>query len=70
MQKAKQFWLSQGKEFNGNVNDKVESMASYCSHHDLDHVPDPYYGGGFDKVFAMLDEACTGLLTKLLQERR
>lgn len=37
---------------------------------DLD-VPDPYWGGddGFDKVFAMLDRACDGLLAYLLNRR-
>jgi protein-tyrosine phosphatase len=33
-------------------------------------VPDPYYGGqgGFDKVYDMLDEACSLVAQKLLKE--
>ena len=33
-------------------------------------VPDPYYGGqgGFDKVYDMLDEACTLVAEKLIKE--
>ena len=35
-------------------------------------VPDPYYGGpeGFDKVYDMLDEACTLVAQKLLKEHQ
>jgi len=30
-------------------------------------VPDPYYGGelGFEKVYAMLDQACEKIMSKL-----
>ena len=33
-------------------------------------VPDPYYGGpqGFEEVFDMVDDACRGLLTHLLNQ--
>lgn len=33
-------------------------------------VPDPYFGGpeGFDKVYDMLDEACTVVASKLIKE--
>lgn len=33
-------------------------------------VPDPYYGGpdGFDKVYDMLDQACTLVANKLIKE--
>jgi protein-tyrosine phosphatase len=35
--------------------------------HELD-VPDPYYGGpeGFDRVLAMLERACGGLLEETI----
>ena len=35
-------------------------------------VPDPYYGGedGFEKVYEMLERACTGLLKEALATRR
>lgn len=56
----------------GAPEDRVRLMRSYdptlagAEVHDLD-VPDPYYGGpeGFDRVFAMLERACGGLLDEL-----
>ena len=53
----------------GAPKEKVRLMRSFdptlndTKGEDLD-VPDPYYGGadGFDRVFAMLERACEGLL--------
>ncbi|WP_452223009.1 low molecular weight protein-tyrosine-phosphatase [Lacinutrix chionoecetis] len=52
-----------------NVDDisKVKLILNE-SHPNKDlEVPDPYYGGdaGFDKVYAMLDEACNSIAKKL-----
>jgi protein-tyrosine phosphatase len=46
---------------------KVVKMADFCSMPDVDHVPDPYYGGdaGFERVLDILDDACNGLLQSL-----
>lgn len=43
---------------------KVRRMTDFCRHHDVDHVPDPYYGGdqGFEHVLDILEDACEGLL--------
>lgn len=57
----------------GAPEDRVRLMRSFdptlagAEDHELD-VPDPYYGGpeGFDKVFAMLERACGGLLDELV----
>jgi len=45
-------------------------MTDFCSRHDVDAVPDPYYGGddGFEKVLDILEDATEGLLDKLEQE--
>lgn len=56
----------------GAPKDRVRLMRSFdpalqgAKGEDLD-VPDPYYGGGdgFDRVFAMLERACGGLLDEL-----
>ena len=56
----------------GAPEDRVRLMRSYdptlagAEDHELD-VPDPYYGRpeGFDKVFAVLERACGGLLDEL-----
>ena len=47
-----------------NFNKKVELILNY-SHPGMNMaVPDPYYTGGFDKVFDLLEEACGELLKK------
>ena len=37
-------------------------------HADLQEVPDPYYGGpaGFEQVLDLLEDACDGLIAKLV----
>lgn len=46
---------------------KIHRMTEYCTRHDFDHVPDPYYGGatGFELVLDLLEDACEGLLEKI-----
>lgn len=46
---------------------KIRRMTDYCTSHNIDHVPDPYYGGasGFEFVIDLLEDACAGLLDKL-----
>lgn len=46
---------------------KIRRMSDYCTKHDVDHVPDPYYGGdsGFETVLDILEDACSGLLDEL-----
>ena len=41
-----------------NVNTKVEMILNYSHPGENRQVPDPYYEGGFDKVYDMLYEAC------------
>jgi protein-tyrosine phosphatase len=46
---------------------RIERMVRYCSLHEVDEVPDPYYGGeeGFEEVLDILEDACAGLLRQL-----
>lgn len=48
---------------------KIHRMTEYCTTcSDADHVPDPYYGGssGFEYVIDLLEDACEGLLRRLI----
>jgi protein-tyrosine phosphatase len=47
---------------------KVVPLARFLRHHPQAHdIPDPYYGGdaGFERVIALLEDACEGLLDEL-----
>lgn len=48
----------------GNFHDKIRSMVSYCTDHQVPRIPDPYYGGqqGFDHVIELLEDGCRNLL--------
>lgn len=52
--------------------EKIHRMTKYCRRITTDHVPDPYYGGdaGFEYVIDILEDACEGLLEKLLKENK
>jgi len=43
---------------------RIEKMCDYCEIHQVDEVPDPYYGGerGFHRVIDILEDACSNLL--------
>lgn len=64
VQVAAEHWRETGKDVPEDYETKLLSMATFCKKHNVDSVPDPYYGGasGFDKVLDLLDDACTGLL--------
>ncbi|ETW02339.1 hypothetical protein H310_05876 [Aphanomyces invadans] len=60
---AAKFW---GPEYIALANAKVSKMTSYCvTNTGADHVPDPWYEGGFDTVLDLLEDACEGLYSKL-----
>lgn len=46
---------------------RLHLLRDFDPEADGDEVPDPYYGGpgGFDEVYAMVHEACAGLLHSL-----
>lgn len=54
----------------GEFNKKIVKMTDFCSHHDYNTVPDPYYGGaqGFELVLDLLEDACEGLLQHIEKE--
>ena len=54
-----------------NPEGQVELFGSYCQNHDVEEVPDPYYGGdkGFEYVLDLLEDGCAQLL-KMLREQR
>ena len=47
-----------------NSLEKIHRMTDYCLNFDIDHVPDPYYGGaeGFKLILDILEDACEGLI--------
>lgn len=51
--------------------DKVYKMTSFCSRIQAEDVPDPYYRGeqGFERVLDILEDACQGVLDRLLSRR-
>lgn len=51
----------------GQYKSKVIPMAHLCHEHDINEVPDPYYGGddGFEKVLDIVQDGCRGLLIKI-----
>lgn len=53
----------------GEYLHKISKITDYCSERfkDIDHVPDPYYGGkdGFDHVLDLLQDSCFNFLNHL-----
>ncbi|MFV0553700.1 MAG: low molecular weight protein-tyrosine-phosphatase [Mangrovibacterium sp.] len=54
---------------NSMLAKKICKMTDFGSP-DYDQVPDPYYGGedGFELVLDILEESCSGLLNRLMNE--
>jgi protein-tyrosine phosphatase len=47
---------------------RIVSLMTYAPHLGIDEVPDPYYTGGFEGVYAMVEEATAGLLAAIREE--
>jgi protein-tyrosine phosphatase len=43
----------------GTYSNKVKKLLDYHPERKGQNVPDPYFEGGFDRVFDMIHEACT-----------
>lgn len=43
---------------------KVRLFCEFCTEHDAQEVPDPYYGGpeGFEHVLDLIEDSCQGIL--------
>jgi protein-tyrosine phosphatase len=46
---------------------KIKLFTDYCTRHEANEVPDPYYGGqaGFEMVADLVEDAAEGLLASL-----
>lgn len=55
---------------NSDNKNKIKKMTDFCKKHDLNQVPDPYYGGpdGFELVLDLLEDACSELLNHVKTE--
>jgi protein-tyrosine phosphatase len=53
----------------GHYGAKVRLICDFCTRHQVQEVPDPYYGGaeGFREVIDLLTDACQGLLLHLTE---
>lgn len=52
-----------------NARGQLSMMLEYSSKHDATEIPDPYYGDdGFELVYDMVADACTGLLKIIRQQ--
>ena len=64
VQTAAKHWAESGAAVPDGVEHKFLSMADFCTRHDVQSVPDPYYGGaqGFEQVrLVQRLPACRGL---------
>jgi protein-tyrosine phosphatase len=50
------------------VHAELSLLLDHAEDADVDEVPDPYYVGGYDVVYELVDAGCRGLL-ELLDER-
>lgn len=48
-----------------STHDKIKMILNYSYPNQNRKVPDPYYEGGFDGVYKLLDEACVRLIAEL-----
>ena len=51
----------------GKLHHKIKLFCDYCTRHDEEEVPDPYYGGknGFEHVLDLIEDGCANLLKEL-----
>jgi len=63
--------MSELKKMARNENDlgKLTMMTDYSKKYNMDHVPDPYFGGeeGFEQVLDLLEDAGQGLVETLTE---
>jgi protein-tyrosine phosphatase len=52
----------------GLIDGKVALLMDYAPHAGARDVPDPYYTGDFDHVYALVDAGCEGLLQHIRRE--
>ena len=52
----------------GLTRGKVVPLLNYAPHLGVTEVPDPFYTGGFEGVYQLIDAGCDGLLTTIRAE--
>jgi len=59
-------------DIEGKYKNKIHKMVEFCRTNKTDEVPDPYYEGseGFEKVLNILEDACKGLLEKIISNTK
>lgn len=60
--------MSYLKDLPGAKPDKLKFMRDFDTKADSIDVPDPYYAGGFEGVFTIIERSCTDLLVHLKQD--
>ena len=55
----------------GETRAALKLFCDYCTEHEEDEVPDPYYGGnaGFERVLDLLEDGCAQLIAELQSHR-
>ncbi len=55
----------------GDNTTKIRLFCEFCTDHDDEEVPDPYYGGeqGFEHVLDLLEDGCRGVLHHIREQR-
>ncbi|OEF96708.1 low molecular weight protein-tyrosine-phosphatase [Desulfuribacillus alkaliarsenatis] len=46
----------------------VAKLLEFATDKSYEDVPDPYYVGGFDKVYDLIEDGCKGLLTTIKKQ--
>ena len=55
---------------NNKFHSKIIKMVDFCQKHNVNEVPDPYFGGdrGFENVLDILEESCDQLIKDLTEK--
>ena len=53
---------------NGFPPTRIARLLDFASNTPRQDVPDPYYEGGFGRVFDLIENGCSGLLEHLVEE--
>ncbi len=51
----------------GHHPEKLFQITALCPDLGIDHIPDPWYTKNFQQTYALLDQCCDALLTKIRQ---
>ena len=59
-------------DYRGEYLDRVHQFTDFCTIHDINAVPDPYYGNGdgFSLVMDIIEDGCNGFLDHLIKKEQ